>query len=60
MDKETYTRYWRFGTDVDARGRRLKGKDASALGGLTNEENELYLALCSPDHRGPRRIEDPA
>lgn len=57
MDKKTYTRYWRFGTDVDARGRRLKGKDALALGGLTTEENELYLALCSPDHRGPRRIE---
>ena len=57
MDKETYTRYWRFGTNVDARGKRLKGKDALALGGLTTEENELYLALCSPDHVGPRRIE---
>lgn len=61
MDWATYAAYERFGTNVDTSGRVLKGKDqkapAAASTFLTDEENELYFALCSPDCSGPRRIE---
>ena len=57
MDRATYAAYERFGTSVDAGGRELHGKDATASPFLTDAENELYLDLCSLDWRGPRRIE---
>ncbi len=58
MDERTYHTYERFGTSVDAHGRKLTPKaDAHALRGLTDEENALYLRLCSPEHVGVRRIE---
>lgn len=38
--------------------RRIAPKpDARALLGLTEDENDLYLRLCSVDFTGPRRIE---
>ena len=58
MDERTYRAFERFGTSVDSHGRRLAPKsDAHALQGLTDEENALYLRLCSPDFTGVRRIE---
>lgn len=58
MDTATYQAFERFGTMVDKHGRPLQPKpDAQPLPGLTADENELYLRLCSPDHMGPRRIE---
>ena len=58
MDAATFRAFERFGTMVDMRGRSLQPKpDAKPLPGLTAAENALYLELCSPDHTGPRRIE---
>lgn len=58
MDAATYRAFERFGTMVDKHGRPLQPKaDAQPLPGLTADENALYLELCSPDHVGPRRIE---
>ncbi|MEE0028215.1 MAG: DUF2220 family protein, partial [Atopobiaceae bacterium] len=58
MDTATYQAFERFGTMVDKHGRPLQPKpDAQPLPGLTADENALYLRLCSPDHMGPRRIE---
>jgi hypothetical protein len=58
MDAATYQAFERFGTMVDKHGRLLQPKpDAQPLPGLTADENALYLRLCSPDHMGPRRIE---
>lgn len=58
MDHATYERYQRFGTNVDKYGRQIAPKpEARALAGLTEDENNLYLQLCSPDFAGPRRLE---
>ncbi len=58
MDEQTYAAFGRFGTSVDSHGHQLAPKpDAHALQCLTDEENALYLRLCSPDFTGVRRIE---
>lgn len=58
MDQATYDTYRRFGTSVDMHGRPLSAKpDAKPLPGLNDEENALYLRLCSPDHTDVRRVE---
>ena len=52
MDKKAYMRYWRFGTDVDARGRRLKGKDALALGGSRPRKTSSTSPCARPTTEG--------
>lgn len=58
MDRATYNKFRRFGTYVDKNGKDIGSKpDACALPGLSEDENTLYLQLCSPGFEGPRRIE---
>jgi hypothetical protein len=57
MDTATYERYARYGTDVDKAGRELTARDPRPTPHLSSAERHLYERLCSPDPRGPRRLE---
>lgn len=58
MDEDTYARFERFGTHVDKNSHPIAPTSgAQALPGLTEQENRMYLRLCSVDFAGPRRIE---
>ena len=58
MDGATYNRFRRFGTYVDKKGKEIGPQpDARPLPHLSEDENSVYLQLCSPGFDGPRRIE---
>lgn len=57
MDEATFELYERYGTDVDKDGRPLGPREPRPTLWLTPAERALYERLCSPDHRGHRRLE---
>jgi len=57
MDLAAYERWERYGVDHDHDGKPLKSKEPLEVPELEPAERELYLALCSPDWPGRRRIE---
>lgn len=58
MDCATYSRFRRFGTHVDKRGKEIGPQPHTRpLPWLSEDENSVYLQLCSPSFEGPRRIE---
>jgi hypothetical protein len=57
MDRAAYARWARYGVDHDHRGNPLGPRAPRRHDQLVPDERELYLALCSPDWAGHRRIE---
>ena len=57
MDLEAYRRWERFGVDRDERGQPLRPREPRDVTLLEPGERELYLALCSAEWTGHRRIE---
>ncbi len=57
MDLAAYERWERFGVDHDHGGRPIGPRSPRDVGLLEAGERELYLALCSPEWRRHRRIE---
>jgi len=57
MDLAAYRQWERYGVDHDHGGRPLKARTPREVTLLEPAERELYLALCSPDWPGHRRIE---
>lgn len=57
MDTAAYERWQRYGVDHDHAGNPIGRRAARDLPHLRPGERELYLALCSEDWPGPRRIE---
>lgn len=57
MDGPTWGRYAHLGTDTHPDGRRIAARKPASVPHLTEAERELYLALCSPERSGFRRLE---
>jgi hypothetical protein len=57
MDVDSYTRWSRYGTNLDPKGQPLKVRTPAATRYLTDAEHELYLLLCDPSFTGHRRVE---
>jgi hypothetical protein len=57
MDRESFTRFERFGTNSDQRGRALEPRSPRPLPHLTDNERALYLDLVDHDWTRVRRIE---
>jgi len=57
MDRDAYTTWERFGTDVDKNGLPLTGRSPRAVPYLTARERELYEDLTNPLWTRARRIE---
>ncbi|NMM99805.1 hypothetical protein G1C96_0383 [Bifidobacterium sp. DSM 109958] len=56
MDRQTYARYERYGTDLDERGHRIASRSPKddAMRMLNDDERALYLMLCDARHGHPR------
>ncbi|HYU86072.1 MAG TPA: Wadjet anti-phage system protein JetD domain-containing protein [Kribbellaceae bacterium] len=57
MDLAAYRQWERYGVDHDHGGRPLKPRTPREVSLLEPAERDLYLAVCSPDWPGHRRIE---
>ena len=57
MSPAAFERWERFGTNTDARGNSLTGRDPRPVPHLTKEEAQLYRQLTSPGWTRFRRIE---
>lgn len=57
MDKDSYTTWERFGTNIDPRGRTLEPRPARPVPHLTDAERALYEDLVSAAWARHRRIE---
>lgn len=57
MDDSTWGRYGHLGTDTHPDGHRIAARKPAAVPHLTKAEQALYLALCSPERSGFRRLE---
>ena len=57
MDLASYQRWERYGVDHNHEGKPLKSREPRDVSALEPPERELYLALCSSDWPGHRRVE---
>lgn len=57
MDPETYATYSQFGSPTDKRGKAFKPHTPDSDVQLHPQELEVYMNLCDPAWKGPRRIE---
>jgi len=57
MDRASFDRWERYGTNVDKRGAALTGREPRPVSRLTGEERALYLNLVSYSWPRVRRIE---
>lgn len=57
MDRSSFDRWERYGTNVDKRGALLTGREPRLVPHLTDEERMLYLDLVGPAWSRVRRIE---